>query len=38
MTLELEAARNLEPDCPYGAMGAGRYTRDGKRLRRVTLA
>ena len=23
---ELEAARNLEPDCPYGAVGAGRYT------------
>lgn len=23
---ELEAARNLEPDCTYGAVGAGRYT------------
>jgi hypothetical protein len=22
---ELEAARNLEPDCPYGAVGASRY-------------
>lgn len=22
---ELEAARNLEPDCDYGAVGAGRY-------------
>lgn len=27
---ELEAARNLEPDCDYGAVGAGRYTRAGK--------
>lgn len=25
---ELEAARNLEPDCDYGAVGAGRYTRE----------
>jgi len=24
---ELEAARNMEPDCAYGAVGAGRYTR-----------
>jgi hypothetical protein len=24
---ELEAARNMEPDCDYGAVGAGRYTR-----------
>ena len=22
---ELEAARNLEPDCDYGAVGAGKY-------------
>jgi hypothetical protein len=32
VTKELEASRNLEPDCPYGAVGAGRYMRDGKRL------
>lgn len=26
---ELEAARNLEPDCDYGAVGAGRYRAHG---------
>lgn len=31
---ELEAARNLEPDCDYGAVGAGKYTREmSERLR-----
>ena len=25
---QLEAARNLEPDVPYGAVGAGRYDRE----------
>jgi hypothetical protein len=30
---QLEAARNLEPDCAYGAVGAGRYRADNERRR-----
>jgi hypothetical protein len=35
---ELEAARNLEPDCDYGAVGAGRYRALNElRRRQMTL-
>ncbi len=35
---ELEAARNMEPDCTYGAVGAGRYTREVSERRHVHTA